>query len=68
MFIWWVMTGWILDFQYCKLVLDFLHYFFNIKYRILFYFIKKHFPDCLTTLNACSKQSTWFSFFKLNTL
>ena len=24
-------NGWILDFQYCKLVLDFLRYFFNVK-------------------------------------
>ena len=62
MLIWRVMTGRILDFQYCKSVLDFLHYFFNVKQYILFYFIKKHIPDCLTTLNACSKQSTWLSF------
>ena len=43
----------ILDFQYCNSVLDFLHYFFNI----LFYFIKKHFPDCLTTLNPYVQNS-----------
>ena len=30
MLIWWVMAGWILDFQYCKWVLNFLHYFFNV--------------------------------------
>ena len=53
MLIWWVMTGWILDFQYCKSVLDFLHYLFSVKEYNLFYFIKKHIPDCLTTLNAC---------------
>ena len=46
MLLWWVMAGWILDFQYCKWVLNFLHYFFNGKESILFYFIKKHFPDC----------------------
>ena len=46
MVMWWVMAGWILDFQYCKWVLNFLHYFFNVKSSILFYFIKKHFPDC----------------------
>ena len=35
--IWWLMTGWISDFQYCKWVLDVLNYFFNIKafYSIL---------------------------------
>ena len=60
MLIWWVMTGWILDFQYCKSVFD--GYLFNIKEYILFYFIKKHIPDCLTTLNACSEQATWLSF------
>ena len=31
MFICWVMAGWILDFQHGKWVLNFLHYFFNIK-------------------------------------
>ena len=46
MLIWWVMAGWILDFQYCKWVLNSLHSFFNGKESILFYFIKKHFPDC----------------------
>ena len=46
MLIWWVMAGWILDFQYCKWVLNFLHYFFNGKESILLYFIKKDFPDC----------------------
>ena len=40
------MAGWIIDFQYCKWVLNFLQYFFNVNYRNLFYFIKKHFPDC----------------------
>ena len=45
MFIWWVIAGWILDFQYCKWVLNFLQYFFNVKWSILFCFIKKHFPD-----------------------
>ena len=29
MLLWWVMAEWILDFQYCKWVLNFLHYFFN---------------------------------------
>ena len=46
MLLWWVMAGWILDFQYCKWVLNFLQYFFSVKWCILFYFIKKHFPDC----------------------
>ena len=27
----WVMAGWILDFQYYKGVLNFLHYFFIVK-------------------------------------
>ena len=54
MLIWWVMAGWILDFQYFKWVLNFIHYFFNVIYSILFYLIKKHFPGCLTTFNACS--------------
>ena len=31
MLLWWVMAGWILDFQYCKWVLNFLHYFFNVN-------------------------------------
>ena len=50
MFTWRIMTWWILDFQYCKSVLDLLLYFFNVKQSILFYFIKKHFPDCLEML------------------
>ena len=42
--------------------------FLQCQIKHLFCFIKTYFPDCLTTLNACSKQSTWFAFFKLSTL
>ena len=35
MLVWWIMTGSILDFQYCKSVLDFLHYLFNVVTKLI---------------------------------